>query len=481
MRNEPALLRRWKGLVCALPMLLAACGGGGDDDIVGGGPPLSCSVADRQLWLRDNFDRNYFWYALSPKPSPAGFVSVDDYFDALLYGGGDPIDNSGARWPADRYSDFQSTESFERFFGEGKTLGWGVAVNGLEASAQSATRLFVRYVEPNSPASQAGGLRRGDELLTINGVPVVNLIRADNGRGDYSALSANSVGDELRLEVQRGNNAPATVTLSATIYALTPVPPATAKVVLSPDRQRLMGYVFVKDMIDQVATPLATTMESFRNAGIQELVLDLRYNGGGFVEVGRDVASYAAGSRGANQTFARLLYNDKNSGRNFSYAFTNPNQWTGFSRVYVLMGERTCSASEQVINGLLGVTNANGERVIDVVAIGDITCGKPVGFNARADGCGTTYSIVNFESVNARSEGRYFDGFAPTCSVTEDLSREIGALDDPLLVAAAYHVDNGVCPAGTAREQAQAKSTTSAMRKRYDGVDGGERTGMRVR
>jgi carboxyl-terminal processing protease len=133
----------------------------------------------------------------------------------------------------------------------------------------------------------------------------------------------------------------------------------------------------------------------------------------------------------------------------------------------------TCSASEQVINGLRGVG-------VDVVAIGDVTCGKPVGFNARADGCGTTYSIVNFESVNARSEGRYFDGFAPTCLVAEDLSREIGAFDDPLLVAAAYHVDNGFCPAGTAREQALSKPT-STPRKRYDGADGGERTGMRVR
>jgi hypothetical protein len=226
-------------------------------------------------------------------------------------------------------------------------------------------------------------------------------------------------------------------------------------------------------MIDQVEPTLGTTMTSFRNQNVQELVIDMRYNGGGFVEVGRDVASYAAGSRGANQTYARLLYNDKNAGSNFSYPFTNPNAWSGFSRVYVLMGERTCSASEQVINGLRGVG-------VDVVAIGDVTCGKPVGFNARADGCGTTYSIVNFESVNALNEGRYFDGFAPTCSVAEDFSKPIGALDDPLLVAAAYHVDNGVCPAGTAREQALSKSTTTP-RKRYSGADGGERTGMRAR
>jgi carboxyl-terminal processing protease len=470
VRNGSSLLRTLKGLACALPLLLASCGGGDGDGDNGGG--LTCSVADQQVWLRDNFDRNYFWYALSPKPAPGSAPTVDEYFDALLYPGGDLIPSGGgATWPFDRYSYFQSTESFERFFGAGQTLGWGVAVNGLEAVRDNATRLFVRYIEPLSPAAQtgaiAGGLQRGDEIVAINGTPVATFILAD----DFSALSAVTENEQLRLDVRRGAGPVVTVILNAAIFALTPV--QSGQVVQSIGTSRKMGYVFVKDMIDQVQPTLGTTMTSFRNQGVQELVIDMRYNGGGFVSVGRDVASYAAGSRGANQTYARLLYNDKNAGSNLNYAFTNPNQWAGFSRVYVLMGERTCSASEQVINGLRGVG-------VNVVAIGDTTCGKPVGFNARDDGCGTTYSIVNFESVNALNQGRYFDGFAPTCSVAEDFAKPIGALDDPLLVAAAYHVDNGVCPAGTAREQVLSKPT-STPRKRYGGADGGERTGMQAR
>jgi hypothetical protein len=136
------------------------------------------------------------------------------------------------------------------------------------------------------------------------------------------------------------------------------------------------------------------------------------------------------------------------------------------------MGERTCSASEQVINGLRGTG-------VNVVAVGDITCGKPVGFLPRDDGWGTTYSVVNFEGVNALSQGRYFDGLAPTCSVGEDFSLPIGDLSDPLLVAAAHHADNGACPVAAARESAQ--SRPAATRKRYNGADGGEKTGMSAR
>jgi carboxyl-terminal processing protease len=471
-----------KPLGLALPVLLAACGGGSDDDDFASACPsaaASGSTADRQDWLRCFFNDTYLWYALSPNPSPAGFGSVDAYFDALLYRGGDPIPNGGgALWPADRYSGFQSTESFNQFFGNGQTLGYGVAVNGIEAVNQGATRLFVRYVEPLSPAAQStalpGGLQRGDEIVSVNNTPVGTLIAAD----DFSALSPVAEGDQLRLSVRRGAGAAVGVTLTAAVFTLTPV--QSGQVVFT-QGGRSLGYVFVKDMISEVQTrspTLGSVMSSFRTQGVQDLVLDLRYNGGGLVSMGTTVASFVSGSARQGQLYTRLLYNDKNSARNQDYTFSNPGNWSGFSRVYVLTGERTCSASEQVINGLRGVG-------VDVVAIGDVTCGKPVGFLPADDGWGTTYSIVNFEGVNARNEGRYFDGLPPSCSVAEDFSQPIGDtgasdnIGDPLLVTAAFLADGGGCPTALSRELPQSRALS--QRKRYTGADGGERTGMQAR
>lgn len=478
--------RTWRTLACAVPMFLAACGGGGDGgggnppplscSVIGGGgnspplPPVNGSVTGLQAWLRAYMNDSYFWYALAPNPSPAGYPTVGSYFDALIYQGGPIVgDPTGARWPSDRYSNYQTTESFNRFFGDGQTLGYGVAVAGLEVTVptpQPAQPLYVRYVEPASPAA-AAGVVRGDRVISLDGVSAATAI----SNNDFSALTPNAVGDSLTLVLRNAAGAQRSVVLPAAIYALTPVQNARALVT---DRGRQFGYVMVKDMIAQATEPLDATFASFRAQGVQDVVIDMRYNGGGLVSTGCTLASYAAGSRASGQTFAGLRYNDRKQASNQDFLFaTNQAQWSGVSRVFVLVGQRTCSASEQVINGLRGVG-------VNVVAIGDTTCGKPVGFLPQGDSNGTTYSVVNFESVNRLNEGRYFDGFQATCAVAEDFTRPTGSITDPLLVAAAHHMDNGLCPAGTALRE-QPLSRQAGPRARYSGADGGERTGMSAR
>jgi carboxyl-terminal processing protease len=391
--------RSWAVL---LPLLaLSACGG---EDRPYAGPPASCSVADQKAWLADYMNEWYFWYRISPQPDPAPYASVDAYFGALLYTGTD------ASFPADRWSFSQSTESFNRFFGDGEAMGYGVSVAGLEVEGQPGAPLYVRHVEALSPAA-ANGVVRGDEVRSINGRSAAEIIAAD----DYSDLTAANLGDRLTL-VLRNTGGDRTVVVDAAVYALTPVTNAT---VVTTPLGRKMGYVVVKDMLSQANAPLETAFSQFKAAGVDEIVLDLRYNGGGLVSVGNQVASYVAGTRGGGRTYASLLYNDKRAAQN--------NQ------------RYTFSASEQVINGLRGIG-------IDVVSIGDTTCGKPVGF-LPADACGTTYNAVNFESVNEDNEGRYFDGFDASCPVAEDFTQALGSGAEPLLAAARGYADAGTCPA----------------------------------
>ena len=434
--------------------LLAACGGGdGGREAVA--PPTSCSVADHQQWLGNYMNDWYFWYRLSPHPDAAAYADVESYFEALLYTGIDPA------FPADRWSRSESTESFNRFYGEGSTLGYGVSVAGLEVEGQPGAPLYVRHVEPLSPAARQD-VQRGDEVLAMNGRSAYDLIAAD----DFSALTADSVGETLTLDLRRGG-VQRTVSLSAAVFTLTPV---GGTAVLTTAAGRRLGYVTVKDMIGQALAPLETAFSRFRAEGVQDVVLDLRYNGGGLVSTGGTLASYVAGTRGSGRRYATLLYNDKRSDNNQSFGFSALTSALGLPRVFVLMGRRTCSASEQVVNGLRGVG-------VEVVAIGETSCGKPVG-SLPTSTCDRTYSVINFESVNERNEGRYFDGFDATCDVAEDFTSVQGSPADPLLAAASHFADSGNCPVPAAATATRKQALGARATRRPAIVEGGERTAM---
>ncbi len=437
-----SFLWSWQQRICGTALLaaLVGCGGGGDASVTPGGnssaDPVAvapgCTVDEQKVQLRDHFAAQYLWTEWSPKPDLSAAGTVEGYLEALRYAGGDviPGDATAARWPRDRWTGFQPTETFNRVYGDGESLGYGVAVAGQEVLGQPDRPLYVRYVEPASPAGIAK-INRGDQVLAMNGRSVKDIIAAD----DFLALTAKVVGETLDLRLRTPAGVEKNVTLRSDVYALRPV---DGRSVLPLPGGRQLGYLYVHQMIDQAVPRIIEAFNHFRMAGVSELVLDLRYNGGGLVSVGRELASLAAGPAAVGQPYAKLVYNRQQSGSNTIYAFGPSEATLPLKRVYVLAGRRTCSASEQVVNGLRGVG-------VEVVLIGETTCGKPVGWVPRNQ-CGNTYSIVNFESLNASGQGRYFEGFAPTCAVAETWREPTGSTADPLMAAAMSHAQTGRCP-----------------------------------
>ena len=411
-------------------LLLAACGGGGGDDgLLPPVPGVTCSTAEERLWLDRYFDDWYFWYRLAPEPNPARDMSLAEFFEASLYTGSDP------RFPRDRWSFMEPSADFDRFFEDGRQLGYGLFLAGIETGADPSRPLMVRYVEPLSDAA-ARGVSRGDQIVSAGGRAASAIVAGD----DYGVFTPADEGQTLDLVLRR-DGIERSVTLRASAYALSPV--TLARVLQTPQGRR-MGYLHVKDMIEQAESGLDRAFADFRAAGVTELAIDLRYNGGGLVSLSRRLASYVSAARTRDQVYARLLFNDRRAdAENETWRFQPGSQALELSRVYVLTGPRTCSASELLINGL--------RPFVQVVAVGDTTCGKPVGF-LPVSRCGTTFSVVNFESVNARDEGRFFDGIAPSCAVAEDFARPLGAADEPLLATAQGMADGGACAsAATAR------------------------------
>ena len=140
----------------------------------------------------------------------------------------------------------------------------------------------------------------------------------------------------------------------------------------------------------------------------------------------------------------------------------------------MLSGPRTCSASELVINGLKGLDG------VEVVQVGSTSCGKPFGFQPRDDGCGQTYSVVNFATVNAKDVGGYVDGLVPQCPVADDFDHALGDADEGLLAEARAYADRGSCSVAAAAAPGKALGAKGSKAGAAGGWtrDGDERQGL---
>lgn len=433
------------GTSIAAAVLLASCGGGGGD---GGSPggSAACDVAGQKNWLRSYMFDWYYWTGQSPNPEPAGFATLDAYFAALKYTNYPGVPNG-----IDPWSGYQSTASYNQFFAEGRSTGYGVSVNGLEGQLP----LKVRYVEPQSPAGLAG-LLRGDVIKAINGVPDTTLVG-----GNFAVLSG-SAGQQITLDIER-NGVPQRVVLTAADHALTPV---SASATLTAGTAKV-GYIVLKDFIVQAEPELSTRLNAIKAAGATDLVIDLRYNGGGRISTANHFASELVGARGV---FTTLQYNSKQQSANRPpFTLTDSSAPGVFNRIVVLTGPRSCSASELLINGLRPYAQ-------QVETIGSTSCGKPYGFNP-VPSCGNTFSIVNFKAVNARGEADYEAGIPPKCAVADDFSGALGDPTEKLTAAALNYLQTGACPA-TAMAADTERAKALAARLQRAGAEPGERRGM---
>jgi hypothetical protein len=233
-----------------------------------------------------------------------------------------------------------------------------------------------------------------------------------------------------------------------------------------------VGYMLFNSHNAVAETELPDAISQLKTAGATDLVLDVRYNGGGYLDVAAELAYMVSKpSVTAGKTFELTRFNDKHphqdpvTGADLAPTpFESSTRGVGpnpsgvplphldLDRVYILVGRGTCSASEAIINGLLGVG-------VNVVLVGNTTCGKPYGFYPQ-DNCGTTYFTIQFQGVNDKGFGDYADGFIPGgggqagppgCDVLDDFTHELGDPAEGRLAAALAYRANGACPPKAAR------------------------------
>ncbi|MEX8499456.1 S41 family peptidase [Leptothrix ochracea] len=456
---------------------LVSCGGGNGPHITGITTTTICGLAEQKSWLLADMQDVYLFADRLPSVDPAPFGTIESYFDALLV----KKDLDGIT-PLDQWSYVQDSASYNLSFSAGQTLNYGVTVAGRP---EDPSPIRIRYIAPHSPA-EAAGLQRGMVLESINGVPTSTMQAA----GAFPLLTPSVVGQSINLSVRDSVTSltPRSVRLTAAVYDLSPVDTRYSRVLHLPHPANpsaaptAVGYVFYKDFLNgynpdgSLRPDLTTQLAQFKAQGVTELVLDLRYNGGGYINLAQDLASAIGGSALDNRIFGSLHYNARHSASNGNYLFqASTSTALNLSRVYVLTGRRTCSASELVINGL--------SPHIQVIQIGNSSCGKPFGFQPQSY-CQKTYSALRFEVFNSAAQGRYYNGLAPTpgCTVADNFDLPLGTDTEALTHAALTHIQTGTCPAVASanptplgrRTRSQTPSTSPTLLE-GDGTPGGMR------
>jgi C-terminal processing protease CtpA/Prc len=423
-----------------------------------GSSDLRGTVIDENNWLRSWTNDTYLWFSEVTDRDPGAYSNTLDYFATLR-----TTATTASGQAKDKFHFTYDTEDWQALSEGGISSGYGASFEII--SPTPPRRIVVGFVEADAPAF--GELQRGDEILQVDGADAIN----GNTNAVVDTLNAGlfpgDVGEMHTFLVRAPDGQQRTVTLTSEEIFNDPVPVVGSFTTDS----GTVGYLLFNDNSAVAETELDSAISSLSAQGVDDLILDLRYNGGGYLDIASEAAYMVANpTLTAGKIFERMEFNSKHVGVNpvtggsiTPTPFHTRRQFDGNSplptlslnRVYVITGPGTCSASEAIINGLRGAG-------VQVYQIGSTTCGKPYGFYPT-DNCGTTYFSIQFRGENDAGFGDYSDGFSPAntasnagtlvpgCSVADDFGHELGDPEERRIAAAlAFRASNNQsCPAAS--------------------------------
>jgi C-terminal processing protease CtpA/Prc len=426
--------RRSLGAISGLAAILSACGGGGGGSSGGGGTPPTaatptptpsptptasrgCSLRERQDWAATQLREWYLFPETLPASlDPSGYANVPDYIDALTA--------TARSQRRDRFFTYLTSIAEENaYYSSGSSAGFGFRL----AADAPQRRVFVSEAFEGAPAL-AAGIDRGTEILAIGTSPsnlrtVDAIIAASGLNGVTDALGPSTTGTARLLRVADAGGT-REVTVSKTDFTLLPVSSRYGARIID-DGGRRVGYVNLRTFIDTADPALRSAFQQFRDAGITEVIVDLRYNGGGLVSIAELASDLLGRERSTSEVVSYTTFRPEKAGENEVRYFKPQPQSIAPTRIAFIGTAGTASASELVINAAVPYLHDRA------ALIGTNTYGKPVGQIALdRSACDDRLRVVAFATQNAARRGDYYDGLATTveasCQARDDLTRPLG-------------------------------------------------------
>ncbi|GGD97294.1 peptidase S41 [Tsuneonella deserti] len=446
-------------LAIALAGTLAACGGGGGGgnsggSIGGGTAPTptattaSCSLSARQDFAKSVIDEWYLFPDLvNNSVNKANYSTVQAYIDALV---------APARAQAkDRYFTYiTSIADEEAFYGSGSSAGFGFRLS----YDTGQNRVFVVETFEGTSAL-AAGIDRGAEIIAIgtsssNLQTVASLMQNGGAQAVVNALGPSSVGTTRVLRISRAGVV-SDILLSKTEYSLDPVSDRYGARIID-DGGKKVGYINLRTFIDTAESDLRDAIAGFKAQGVTEVIVDLRYNGGGLVRVS-ELFGDLLGADKVGKVFSYTTFRDSKAANNSTRTFAAQPQAIAATKIAFIGFSGTASASELLANSFIPYLGAN------TALIGSNTYGKPVGQIALdKPECDDRMRVVAFRTENANHQGDYYTGLASvfpnTCAAPDDLTHQLGDPDEGAIKAALDFLAGRACSATTSAEGQRALS-----------------------
>lgn len=381
-------------------------------------PPTTTSSADALkdsalLYTKDI----YFWYKQIPSTFNAkSYSDFDKMMTAIRQYSTEP----GFSTPVDRWS-------FAVKQAEWDNVSSGISGDfGLNVFFRAEGDLRVKQVEKESPAGRAG-IHRGWRITAINGNTNIT-----TGNADFIVQNIYQ-STTVSVTFQKPDNTTATIPLTASSYQERPV---ILDSIYNINSKKIGYFSFNSFLGDttQIYNEFARVFNGFASANVSDVIVDLRYNGGGYVSMSQKLANWLAPSSANGQLMMKQQFNDKYTQYNEDEIFKKSGS-LNLSRIFFIVSSGTASASELLINNL--------KPYMDVQLVGPSkTYGKPVGFFPIPIGDWYIFP-VSFKSTNKNGEGGYYNGLALNSQVSDGLDKDWGDVNETSLQSALGYITSG--------------------------------------
>jgi len=342
---------------------------------------------------------------------------------------------------------------------------------GFEPIYIAITDLRVKYVYPGSPAALAG-ITRGDEITSINNSTNISY---DDGSNVNYVVQAVYYSPSITMNLIRLDGTTFTATLNTASYTVDPV--ITYKV-FNEGAGNEVGYMVFNSFttLTNAQPKLNEAFNYFIANGVTDLVVDLRYNGGGETETAEYLDDLIVPASQSGTLMYTTYFNSGLQNNNYPLLakkftlsageFLPQNNQTKFtkaltlslSRVFFIVTDATASSSELTINNL--------RPELNVQLVGDTTYGKPVGEIPITLGSYILYS-PQFYAENSANQGDYYTGMAPGSTAYpgelagDDVTKDFGDSTEMLLAHALNYVKTGTYAINKPQIESLSKSTLS--------------------